>query len=91
MLVVLVVIDAQKREIVLGPELFPKGLTDAEDGEGKVLEACKRKVLETFQGLSSEHLADLELVREEIRVAGRRFFRKEFDRRPIVLPLVFEV
>ena len=66
-----------------------RGFMDAEES-GEVLEAAKKVVLNTLASMSRETRADPLELKEEVRKSLRRFFRKKFERHPVVLPYIIE-
>jgi len=89
MVLVVMGIHQQSGELVAGPDLISRGFMRAEESE-EVLENAKKVVLETLGGINRETRADPAEVKEEVRKALRRFFRKKLERRPVVLPYIIE-
>ncbi|MDO8519066.1 MAG: ribonuclease J, partial [Deltaproteobacteria bacterium] len=81
-------IDRKSGEILRGPELISKGLT-MENAE--IMDRAKKGVLEAINKFSIEARTDLAEVHEEVRLTLMRFFRKELDRKPMVIPVIQEV
>jgi ribonuclease J len=73
--------------VVRGPDLFAKGVTGFEGSE----EPLRGEVLRALEELSPVARADVAEVQETLRVAIRRWFRREVGRRPSVLPVVLEL
>ena len=82
-------IHQQSGELVSGPDLISRGFMGAEESE-EVLEHAKKVVLETLNGMNRESRTDPAEVKEEVRKALRRFFRKKLERHPVVLPYIIE-
>jgi ribonuclease J len=82
-------IHQQSGELISGPDLISRGFMRAEESE-EVLEHAKKVVLETVNGMNRETRTDPEELKEEVRKALRRFFRKKFERHPVVLPYIIE-
>jgi ribonuclease J len=82
-------IAAQSGEIVAGPDLVSRGVVGDEAGP-EVLEAARGAVLEALAAVNPESRTDPVEVKEEVRRALRRYF-KRFDRRPVILPFVMEM
>jgi len=83
------VIHQQSGEIVAGPDLVSRGVV-AEDTSPEVLERARGAVLEALAAINPESRTDPVQVKEEVRRALRRYF-KRFDRRPVILPFVMEM
>lgn len=82
-------IHQQSGELVSGPDLISRGFMGAEESE-EVLEHAKKVVLETLSGMNRETRTDPAELKEEVRKALRRFFRKKLERHPVVLPYIIE-
>jgi ribonuclease J len=84
MVIVLLLLDADTREIVLGPEVQSKGFVFEPNFTDMLKNSCNLvvKLLEKEPGKDPDALAD------KIRSALRRFFRRQLGRDPVVIPLV---
>lgn len=89
MVLAVMAIHQQSGELVAGPDLISRGFMGVEESE-EVLEHAKKVVLETLNGMNRETRADPAELKEEVRKALRRFFRKKLERRPVVLPYIIE-
>src|SRR5438552_3767975 len=86
---VVMAIHQQSGELAAGPDLISRGFMRAEESE-EVLEHAKRVVLETLASMNRETRTDPAELKEEVRKALRRFFRKKLERHPVVLPYIVE-
>ena len=82
-------IHQQSGEIVGGPDLISRGFVRDEEGE-EILEQARKVVLDTLAGMNRETRTDPAELKEEVRKALRRYFRKRLERRPVVLPYIIE-
>ncbi len=89
MVLAVMAIHQQSGELVAGPDLISRGFMRAEESE-EVLESAKKVVLDSLASMSRETRADPLELKEEVRRALRRFFRKKFERHPVVLPYIIE-
>ena len=89
MVLAVMAIHQQSGELVAGPDLISRGFMRAEESE-EVLESAKKVVLDSLASMSRETRADPLELKEEVRKALRRFFRKKFERHPVVLPYIIE-
>ena len=80
-------IHQQSGEIVGGPDLISRGFVRDEEGE-EILEQARKVVLDTLAGMNRETRTDPTELKEEVRKALRRYFRKRLERRPVVLPYI---
>ncbi len=86
--VVVLVIDAETREILHGPDMISKGFV-FEQQFSHILEDAKCLVLDLFE----EGIANFAPQRlgERIRSSMRSFFRKVVGRDPVVVPVITEI
>ena len=89
MVLAVMAIHQQSGELVAGPDLISRGFIRAEESE-EVLEHAKRVVLDTLTGMNREARTDPAELKEEVRKALRRYFRKSLERHPVILPYVIE-
>jgi len=89
MVLAVMAIHQQTGELVAGPELISRGFMLAEESE-EVLESAKREVIATLNSMNRETRTDPTELKEEVRKALRRFFRKKLERHPVVLPYIIE-
>ena len=90
MVVVFMTVDRTHDRIVTGPEIISRGFVYMEESEALV-ETLRQLVIETFEACDSETREDPAVLKEEVRRAVRRYLRKEFERFPMVLPVVMEI
>ena len=81
------VVDVKTGEILKGPEVASKGFV-FEQQYSHLLEDAKCIVLDVFENIPPGHTNKL---KERIRSALRRFFRKVLGRDPVVIPLVISL
>ncbi len=75
--------------IQYGPELVTRGFVDEQ--EQKVfLDEARQLVIGLLQERGRELLSDWEEVQAEVRRILRRFFNQRMERRPLILPVIFE-
>ena len=89
MVLVVMAIHQQSGEIVAGPDLISRGFMRDEEGE-EVLGQARKVVLDVLTSLNRETRTDPAELQEEVRKALRRYFRKRFERHPVVLPYIIE-
>lgn len=88
--VCVIMIDHTTGELVKGPELIHKGFLE-EQGNKILFDKAKKAVLTHINELGLETKTDLIQIQEEVRISLRRFFRKNLDRKPVVIPIIQEV
>jgi ribonuclease J len=90
LVVCVLMIDRHKGEILRGPELISRGfVTEAENQD--LFDRAKKAVLDCLEETNWESRTDFGEVQEDVRLALLRFFRRELDRKPIVIPIVQEI
>ena len=90
MVICVVTIDQTTGDITQGPDLLTKGIFgDAE--HPTLFEEAKQWVRKGLEEHTAEARCDRPAMEESIRASLRRFFRKELERKPVVLPLVLNV
>jgi ribonuclease J len=79
----------QSGELVAGPDLVTRGVV-AEEASAEVLDGARDEVLTALGAINPEARTDPAEVKEEVRKALKRYF-KRLDRRPVILPFVLEM
>lgn len=87
LVIVSIVIDVNTGEIIRGPEVTSKGFV-FEQQYSHVLEDAKCIILDVFENIPPGQTVKL---KERIRSALRRFFRKILGRDPVVIPLIISL
>lgn len=82
-------IHQQSGDLVAGPDLISRGFVSAEESD-EILEHAKSVVLQALNAMNRETRTDPAELKEEVRKALRRFFRKKLERHPVVLPYIIE-
>jgi ribonuclease J len=85
--IVVVAVDSATGAVVRGPEIFGRGVAGFEGNE----EAVAAEALRALEELSPPAREDRGEVQEALRLAVRRWFRREGAKRPSVLPVVLEL
>jgi ribonuclease J len=84
MVVVVLILDNQTGEIILGPDVSSKGFV-FEQQYAHVLEDAKCIILDLHEAAEP---GDISRLKDKIRSSLRRFFRKVLERDPVVVPVV---
>jgi ribonuclease J len=90
MVIPVMVINERTGEVVSGPDIISRGVF-FEEKMGRILEQAKEVVKDALEGFSVESKADYLAVEDEVRRALKRFFRKEVNRRPVIIPVIIEM
>jgi ribonuclease J len=90
MVICVVTIDQATGDVTQGPDLLTRGIFgDAE--HPTLFEEAKLWVKKALDEHTAEARRDRPAMEDAIRTSLRRFFRKELERKPVVLPLVLSV
>jgi len=87
MVVVVLVMDDETGEIMMGPRIQSKGFI-FEQEYAHILEEAESIVLDVYENIPPKSWKKL---RDRIKSALRRYFRKTLDRDPVIVPLVINV
>jgi ribonuclease J len=87
MVIVVLVVDEASGEISMGPDIMSKGFV-FEQQYMHLLDDAKCIVLDVHENIAP---GDTTKLKERIRSALRRFFRKVLGRDPVVVPLVISI
>jgi ribonuclease J len=90
MVLAVMAIHQQSGELASGPDLITRGFMAAEESE-EVLEQARKVVVDALNTINHETRTDPAEVKEEVRKALRRYFRKKLERHPVVLPYIIEM
>jgi ribonuclease J len=88
MLVCLCLVDHRSGELVREPEIFGRGVTGLDEGR---LQHARAAASAAIAELGAASRTDRHTVEEAVRIAVRSVFRKGFEKRPMVLPVVIEM
>ncbi len=84
-----VAIDKQTGELQGEPEIVSRGFV-FEESRGDLLREASRVVRRTVQAASPEERADRGVIKALIQRDLKRYFRKNLDRRPMIIPAIIE-
>ena len=90
MVVAIVGLNLKSGELIYGPEIVTRGVV-YEDESQDYLEQARLAAQEALQELNVEMRCDPDEVRQALRQALRRFFKKTVERRPMILPVIMEM
>lgn len=88
--IVVLALNLNSGEIVRDPEIITRGLLHV-DSSAETLSEIRDLLMARLGECSREETRDSELVQEIMRATLKRYFRKRFDRRPMILPVVWEM
>lgn len=87
--IVVVAVDSNGR-LVREPEIITRGLIQV-DANQDMIEEIRRLLAGMFSEGQAEQVRDSELLQESMRAALKRYFRRTMGRRPMILPVIWEM
>ena len=88
--VIVVVILDSNAKLIRDPEIITRGLLHVDESQD-VLAEVRQHVVGIINEGAAEELRERDLLQEKLRAALKRYFRKEMGRRPMILPVVWEM
>ena len=88
--VIVVVAVESNGTLVREPEIITRGLVHV-DASQDVLEEVRQLLVGIFTESPADELRDSDLLQEKMRATLKRYFRKSMGRRPMILPVVWEM
>ncbi len=88
--IVIVSIEKLTGSIVSGPDIISRGFI-FEDASPEVISDAKELVHMTLAEMTPESVSDKALVQAKIRSVLKKYLRNTMDRKPMIMPLIFEV
>lgn len=87
--VVIVAVNVETGEMILGPEIITRGWVHAPEAED-LLEECAKRVRESIADLFRNGTTDIENIQRVVRRTAGRFVSDKTKRRPMIVPVVME-
>jgi ribonuclease J len=87
--IVVVAVDSEGH-LVRDPEIITRGLVHV-DASQEMLDEVRRQVVGIFSETPLEERRDSDLLQEKTRALLKRYFRKNMGRRPMILPVIWEM
>jgi len=87
--IVVVAVDSNGH-LIRDPEIITRGLVHV-DASQEILGEVKRMIAATFDDSPADQLRDSDQLQEKIRAMLKRYFRKSMGRRPMILPVIWEM
>jgi ribonuclease J len=87
--IVVVAVDSNAR-LIRDPEIITRGLVHV-DASQEMLAELRTQLVGMFEESRPDELRDADLLQERIRALLKRYFRKEMGRRPMILPVIWEM
>jgi ribonuclease J len=87
--IVVVAVDSDGR-LIRDPEIITRGLVHVDESQD-VLDEVRALLSQIFTTSPHDELRDSDLLQEKMRAALKRYFRKTMGRRPLILPVIWEM
>jgi ribonuclease J len=87
--IVVVAVDSQGK-LIRDPEIITRGLVHV-DASQDILDEVRSQLVGMFAESQRDELRDSDLLQEKMRALLKRYFRKNMGRRPLILPVVWEM
>ncbi len=87
--IVVVALDSSGK-LIREPEIITRGLVHV-DASQAMLDEVRASMSAMLAGSPAEELRDSEQVQEKMRALLKRYFRKTMGRRPMILPVIWEM
>jgi ribonuclease J len=88
--IVIITIEKLTGNIVSGPDIISRGFI-FEDASQDVINDVKELVYMTLKEITVELIFDKALVQAKIRSVLKKYLRNTMDRKPMIMPIIFEV
>ncbi|MBV8516016.1 MAG: ribonuclease J [Acidobacteria bacterium] len=87
--IVVVAVDNNGR-LIRDPEIITRGLVHV-DASQEILAEVRTLLVGMFDESPADELRDSDLLQEKMRALLKRYFRKSMGRRPMILPVIWEM
>jgi ribonuclease J len=87
--IVVVAIDSAGK-LIREPEIITRGLVHV-DASKDMLDDLRKQLVGMFAESAPDELRDSDLLQEKMRASLKRYFRKNMGRRPLILPVIWEM
>jgi ribonuclease J len=88
--VIAVVAVDSNGKLIRDPEIITRGLVHV-DASQEILAEVQRMLIGMFDESPADELRDPDLLHEKMRALLKRYFRKSMGRRPMILPVIWEM
>ncbi len=90
MVIAILALDARTGEVVYGPDVSTRGVTFEEE-RPDLLTGAREAVSALLDEMPAQAKLNEVEVKEEVHRTLRRYFNRQLDRRPVILPIVIEL
>jgi ribonuclease J len=90
MMAVILALDRYGGKLVAGPEIVSRGFLHEGDSRA-LLDEIKALVCSAVDGSTEEERSDRALMQQRIKAVLKKHLQKTVERRPVILPVIFQV
>ncbi|MEW6213747.1 MAG: ribonuclease J [Nitrospirota bacterium] len=87
---ILLAVEKLTGNIVSGPDIISRGFV-FEDASQEVINDVKELLSDTLKELDKEIISDSSLLQAKLRDTLKKYLRNTMERRPMIMPIIFEV
>ena len=88
--IVVVAMNLNTGKLVRDPEIITRGLVHV-DTSAEILAEVRELLMSTLNESQPGEIRESETLQEKLRATLKRYFRKKLDRRPMILPVIWEM
>ncbi len=88
--IVVASMEASSGRLTREPEIITRGVIHV-DASPEVLDEVRNLLVEAVEKAEADDVRDSEAVQERMRATLKRYFRKRLNRRPMILPVIWEM
>ena len=88
--VIVIVVMASNGRLMRNIEILTRGVLHV-DANQRIINELRTTLTALLEGASLDELLDRDLLQDKLRVAVKRYFKKSLGRRPLILPVVWEM
>lgn len=90
--IVLILLGIEKRtgNIISGPDIISRGFV-FEDASQEVINSVRGLLADTIRRLDKDLISDSALLKARLRNILKKYLRNTMNRRPMIMPIIFEV
>src|SRR5262245_38420261 len=84
----IIAINKLSGRVETSPEIVTRGFSG---GEAGLMNGARQIVMQTLEQSSEEEKADYGVIKEKIRADLKRYISKQTQKRPLIMPVIFEI
>lgn len=88
--IIVLVIDQEKGNIVCGPEIITRGFVYVRESE-ELLEKARAIMLRALDRMSADHLNEWNRVKSRLKDVASSYFYEQTGRKPMIMPIIIDL